>query len=1157
MPKHRSRYVEGDRLLDRYTVEKVLGRGAFGEVLQVVDRETEHQYALKYVPPEIARNSAQMQAIRANFRLVSELTHPHIAAIRYLINDPSSDQVFILMDLVRGENLGQWITAYREATNDAQAPLPLPLVLGVAEQLASALDYAHSQPASFNKDGTISRYGILHRDLKPANVMIESVRKYREGVPYAKVVDFGLAAEIQASLLSMTQMQVDLNRVAGSPAYMSPEQWTGRRLTRGIDQWALAVMIYEMVEGRLPFHGVNFADLREQVLGGRVYAPECFTERQWDALRVSLSPDRTQRHRSCLALVKALAEAEQSTRDSICLSEIPMPSESPATALAAFPRESPAVQPAPETVEPLAQLAQATLRPPMAVRESEDTVGEIDAKTDTRRDIAAAALTLQKPRSRPKRAAAVTLGVLASAAIALIVWQSYAGKGNEKGRLDVAQTTDVSDSSGTPLTKQVDKLEIASDKKPATTESPQNIQQASPPESKGNRSSPSAPKSVDSDVPDVRKIDPPPPNSVDAPSRAPPITETPRIVPRATGRIAYSKPDPPSLVGAELRIDGGSTPWSPIYSVAVSADGTKALIGREDNTSRLWDVRTGKELQRFEGHSGNARAVALSADGAKALTGSDDSTARLWDANTGREVQRFDGHSGLVLAVALSADGTRALTGSNDKTARLWDANTGKELQRFEGHSGTVMAVALSADGTKALTGIFDKTARLWDANTGKELQRFEGHSGAIWSVALSADGTKALTGSEDNTARLWNANTSKELQRFKGIWARAVTLSGDGTKTLTACEDKTARLWDSNTGKELQHFEGHSGYVVAVALFADGTKALTGSEDNTARLWDLDTGKELQRFESHSGQVWAVALSANGMKALTGSIDKTPRLWDTTTGKELQRFEGHLSYVVAVALSADGMKALTGSTDNTARVWDANTGKELERFEGHTNYVEAVALSADGMKALTGSRDNTARLWDVNTGKELQRFEGHSDWVQTVALSADGMKALTGSDDNTARVWDANTGKELQQLEGHSGHVQAVALSDDGTKALTGSTDNTVRLWNANTGKELQRFNVRGQDSRFATSIGSGVIVTTGETLQLWDVHTGGMVGRMILLNDGTFVFVAPDGRYDSSRSGSAPHVYWWSNGKRISLDELKDHYVPGLAKELLGARQ
>ena len=74
------------------------------------------------------------------------------------------------------------------------------------------------------------------------------------------------------------------------------------------------------------------------------------------------------------------------------------------------------------------------------------------------------------------------------------------------------------------------------------------------------------------------------------------------------------------------------------------------------------------------------------ADGRRALSGSDDKTLRLWDLETGAELRRFEGHEGGVSSVTVLADGRRALSGSGDKTLRLWDLETGAELRRFEGH---------------------------------------------------------------------------------------------------------------------------------------------------------------------------------------------------------------------------------------------------------------------------------------------------------------------------------------------------------------------------------------------------------------------------------------------------------------------------------------
>ncbi|MBM3495619.1 MAG: WD40 repeat domain-containing protein, partial [Armatimonadetes bacterium] len=156
-------------------------------------------------------------------------------------------------------------------------------------------------------------------------------------------------------------------------------------------------------------------------------------------------------------------------------------------------------------------------------------------------------------------------------------------------------------------------------------------------------------------------------------------------------------------------------------------------------------------LRTLEGHTGRVMSVALTADGKRAVSGSDDNTLRVWDLETGKTLRTLEGHTGWVMSVALTADGKRAVSGSDDKTLRVWDMETGKSLRTLEGHTGPVMSVALTADGKRAVSGSGDKTLRVWDLETGKSLRTLEGHTGPVMSVALTADGKRAVSGSDDN----------------------------------------------------------------------------------------------------------------------------------------------------------------------------------------------------------------------------------------------------------------------------------------------------------------------------------------------------------------------------------------------------------------------
>ena len=557
-----------------------------------------------------------------------------------------------------------------------------------------------------------------------------------------------------------------------------------------------------------------------------------------------------------------------------------------------------------------------------------------------------------------------------------------------------------------------------------------------------------------------------------------------------------------------------------VLSVAYAQDGRTVLTGGDDQTARLWDIVTTKEIRRFEGHSGSVRSVAISVDQQTVLTGSADSTARLWNFATGVELRRFE-HSTSVTSVAFSPKGDRVLTGALDGNARLWDTGSGLMLRTFEGHASAVLAVAYSLDGRQILTGSYDRTARLWDAESAHLLQAMQGHSEPIVSVAFSRQGTKILTGSVDRTARCWDAQTGRELQIYRAPRrVFAAVFSPDGERVITGNEGflikpddqqaNTVRVWDARTGVQLRGFRPYGSSAASVSLSGDGKRVLVGAEavvfsidDSTAQLWDIDSGGRLRLFEGQGVcSIECLAVTDDGRWHLFGGDDGTAWLWDAATGRETQRFRHNGGRVQAVALSQDGRTILTGGSDGTARLWEATSGKELLRLDGHRASVVSVALSPDGRSALTGSTDSTARLWDTATGKEVLRlveYTGQSEFVIplfcSVAFSPDGRSILTGQWDNTARLWDTATGKELQRFEGHEGRVVSVAFSSNGNQILTGSWDKSARVWDAMTGSTIRSLKGHAGPVCSVTFSDAGDRILTGswdQSARLWDAETG-----------------------------------------------------------------
>ncbi|VFM94970.1 MAG: WD40 repeat [Candidatus Kentron sp. G] len=277
--------------------------------------------------------------------------------------------------------------------------------------------------------------------------------------------------------------------------------------------------------------------------------------------------------------------------------------------------------------------------------------------------------------------------------------------------------------------------------------------------------------------------------------------------------------------------------------IRFSPDGRRLLSGSWDNTLKLWDAATGREMRAFRGHKGDVWSVALSPDGRQVLSGGDDHTLRLWDVATGRAVRTFRGHGGIVYSAAFSPDGRQALSGSWDDTLRLWNVATGRELRAFRGHERGVLSAAFSPDGKQALSGSADKTLRLWDVASRREMRVFRGHENTIFSVAFSPDGRQALSGSGDKTLRFWDVATGRATRASRGHESSifSVAFSPDGRAALSGSHDKTLRLWDVATGKPIHTLEGHDSPIYSVAFSPDGRRAASGDYGGVIILWGAE----------------------------------------------------------------------------------------------------------------------------------------------------------------------------------------------------------------------------------------------------------------------------------------------------------------------------
>jgi hypothetical protein len=220
------RFAPGDLLGERYRIISLVGRGGMGEVYRADDLKLEQPVALKFLPESLALDATRLAHFREEVRIARQVSHRNVCRV-YDIGDMDG-QHFISMEFVDGEDLASLLRRIGR--------LPYDKGIEIARQLCAGLAAAHEK-------------GFIHRDLKPANIMIDS-----RGL--VRIMDFGLAA--------LAEDELGNRAVAGTPAYMAPEQLAGQGASVRSDLYALGLVLYEIFTGKSVHTGHSVAEIRRQ-----------------------------------------------------------------------------------------------------------------------------------------------------------------------------------------------------------------------------------------------------------------------------------------------------------------------------------------------------------------------------------------------------------------------------------------------------------------------------------------------------------------------------------------------------------------------------------------------------------------------------------------------------------------------------------------------------------------------------------------------------------------------------------------------------------------------------------------------------------------------------------------------------------------------------
>lgn len=315
--------------------------------------------------------------------------------------------------------------------------------------------------------------------------------------------------------------------------------------------------------------------------------------------------------------------------------------------------------------------------------------------------------------------------------------------------------------------------------------------------------------------------------------------------------------------------------------------------------------------ERFEGHGGPVKSIAMTADGSRALSASFDYSAIVWKVSQDNaEIhQRLIGHEG-PLNDGIPIGENRAVTVSDDGSIALWDMDTGSMLDRVDEGEEKMIRAAVSADGRLAAAASWDRNAYVYSL-AGDRLERsarLSGHRGPVNAVAFLPDGRQVVTASYDGAIRLFDT-ASGDLQRevySHGWGVNALAVLPDGDRVVFGASDGEVGVISLAKGEVVKVLPKHERPILSIVLSSDRSALAIGGGAGLIRFYSVEGFALEEEFQNPYGPVWGLAISSDNKTVFYAGLDDHVNSWQVTPRAPFEPVENAFPRRFQVSETAD-----------------------------------------------------------------------------------------------------------------------------------------------------------------------------------------------------------------------------------------------------------